>query len=771
MDTEYKGPGYVSVLHEIRQRGLRNSVWRAGYELRKRLGWVESHFRTDPLGIDELCGLFGARPSSAAELRRLLRATVAKTFIINPDVREEYVRAVRLHCPNALESLVAAADEICRGRFEFMGHVFDFAGGPIDWHFAPDTGRCWPRVRWNRLNLYGADAAGDVKLTWELNRHQFWPTLARAWWLTGDDTYAQAWVDQITGWLNDNPPEIGVNWLSNLEHAIRMANWWLALAMFLDSPLMSDDLAARILGVMVLKARHILADLDYSRINMANNHLLGDAMGLAVMGLTLPDMAESARWREIGVGTLWNEARRQINPDGTSFECAISYHRFVAYFYVLVVCLCRKAGIGVPDLVGKRLEGMFDFVLNLRRPDGGMPSIGDWDDGRTVVLSEHSLDDFRPMLSTGAVLFRRADLAWAAERLDEETLWLLGPRAADVFTSLQPAPPRQTSLAFAQGGYFISRSDWSDQAFHAAIKNGPFESHTHADLLNVELSAFGRPLLVDPGTYTYNGPWAWRTYFRSTKAHNTVMVDGEGQALAHRVFRWLFPPTGRTLAWHTSPSSPIDYYEGDHNGFRRLSGRPVHRRALWAVRGEYWLVLDTLLGKGRHDLELRLHFDPSLDVVEQDGQFVATGRGGVGARVIACSPTSLNTRIVRGQEDPIEGWHSPGYGRKMPSATGCLAASVHLPAWIAWLVLPYRETPSHVSLRRVKGKETDSAGPTSTAVHLEVELNEVVDTFFYRAVSRPVPVTPAPDEEGSAGAAWVRRDRRNLEVITKWSRG
>ncbi|MBN1347504.1 MAG: alginate lyase family protein [Phycisphaerae bacterium] len=768
MQTEYPGSRLRALLQEIRQRGLGASAWRAGYELKKRLGLTASYFRAEPLESAELCSQFDPPVAGLEELRRRLHERLARVFLISPDAREDYVRAVRRWCPDRIAALRAAADEVARCRFHFMGHTFDFHGGPIDWHWAPERGTSWPRLPWSRISLYGPGVPGDVKLTWELNRHQFWPTLARAYWLTGEDRYVEAWIAQITSWLDDNPPEIGVNWFSNLEHAIRIVNWWIALGMFLPAPQLSDDLVGRILGTMVLKARHIVADLDHTRINMPNNHLLGDSMGLAVMGLLLPDLPESHRWRELGLETLWSEAQRQIHPDGASFECAISYHRFVAYFYVLTAGLCEKIGVEVPDLVRRRLEGMFEFAMHLRRPDGGMPSIGDWDDGRTVVLSEQALSDFRPMLSTGAVLFGRSDMAHSAGRLDEETLWLVGPEAGETFDELTPRPPDGTSRCFSDGGYFISRTDWTDQAFYCVVRNGPFESHTHADLLNVEMAAFGEPLVVDPGTYTYNGPWAWRTYFRSARAHNALLVDGRGQTFAHRIFRWLWPPQGQTLAWHAGQR--VDYYEGQHDGFRHLAGGLVHRRVVLTVRGEYWLVLDGLLGRGEHEAELRLQLAPTLDVAEQEGLLFLTGPGGVGATISTWCSRAARIGIARGEEAPISGWYSPGYGVKTETTTVSLSASGELPLWIAWLVKPSRGAPAPVRLRPPEDRGHGTGGVPMTRVRLRIEGPEATDVFVYRPAAEPVKTFVAPGLEVPVGSAWARLDSRTGEVRASWSR-
>lgn len=768
MKTEYPGSRYRALLQEIRQRGWRPSAWRATYEVRKRLGLTDSYFRTDPIEPDELFGLFEPALDGPAALRSLLSARLNRSFLIAPDRREDYVRAIHEACPERLEPLRRTADELAEGRFEFMGKRFDFTDRDIDWSYEPESGRSWPHKLWTRFGLYDADAPGDVKFTWEPNRHQFWPTLGRAYWLTGDERYAEAWVRQITSWLDANPPEIGVNWRSNLEHALRIINWWIALAMFIPSRAVTDELLCRIVGTMVLKTRHILADLDYSRVNMCNNHLLGDAMGLATMGLVLPELREARRWRDVGLEVLWSQGPEQIHPDGSSFECAISYHRFVAYFYIVVCRLCERTGQAIPETIRQRLEGMFDFVMHLRRPDGGMPSVGDWDDGRAVVLSEQALDDFRPMLSTGAVLYRRGDLAWAAGRLDEETIWLLGPQAVDVFAGLDPTPPTQTSRAFPDGGYHISRSGWDADAHYALIRNEEFESHTHADLLNVELAANRQRLLVDPGTYTYNGPWSWRTYFRSARAHNALLVDGQGQTYAHRIFRWVFPPEARTLAWQSSER--VDYFEGQVGGYRGVPGVTGHRRIVLAVRGEYWLILDGLLGRGDHELELPLHMPPEIHVESKTGRLRLSSKAGPIATVLTWGSHAPSVGTARGQEQPIDGWFSPGYGRKVPATSARLRASGPLPIWIAWLVLPHAGTAEEPELHVAGSTEQPHKAGTLMPLRLRIETGRASDMFLYNSAETPVRTYIAPGLELPVGAAWARLEREGGRAGAHWVR-
>ena len=59
----------------------------------------------------------------------------------------------------------------------------------------------------------------------------------------------------------------------------------------------------------------------------------------------------------------------------------------------------------------------------------------------------------------------------------------------------------------------------------------PLYNHGHADALSITLSVGGKETLVDPGTYRYNGEPEFRKYFKGTRAHNTVTIDGLDQAV------------------------------------------------------------------------------------------------------------------------------------------------------------------------------------------------------------------------------------------------
>src|SRR5207237_4403756 len=88
--------------------------------------------------------------------------------------------------------------------------------GSIDWHYDPVHGRRAPRGFWTTIP-YLDRTYGDHKIIWELNRHQHWLALGRAFWLSDGSTYRQTFVRELADWLDDNPPLVGVNGASMLE--------------------------------------------------------------------------------------------------------------------------------------------------------------------------------------------------------------------------------------------------------------------------------------------------------------------------------------------------------------------------------------------------------------------------------------------------------------------------------------------------------------------------------------------------------------------------
>ena len=143
--------------------------------------------------------------------------------------------------------------------------------------------------------------------------------------------------------------------------------------------------------------------------------------------------------------------------------------------------------------------------------------------------------------------------------------------------------------------------------------------HGHYDLLSVEIAAGGRPLVVDPGRYTYSEePPNLRRWFKGTAAHNTVTVDGLDQTPYRRGRPDGPVAEGRLLGRITVPG--LDLLSGEA---RSPVYEAVHTRVVAFVADRYWIVEDRLRGRRAHRYDLRFHLAPeALGETYLDGRSV-----------------------------------------------------------------------------------------------------------------------------------------------------
>jgi Heparinase II/III-like protein/Heparinase II/III N-terminus len=507
--------------------------------------------------------------------------------------------------------LLERAGRILAGRFDLLGLTDLNFGEPIDWHFEPLVGRSSPLVHWSEIDYLDSNLAGDKKITWELNRHQYFATLGRAYWYTSDEDFAETFANHIQSWIAANPPKLGINWASSLEVGFRSISWLWAIHFFRASPSLTPSLFKQILKLLYVHARHLQKYL--STYFSPNTHLTGEALALFYLGLLLPQFRDAPRWRAMGEEILLRELDRHVRPDGVYFEQSSYYHRYTTDFYLHFILLLQANDLEVPNTLIQKLTALLDHLMYITRPDGTTPLFGDDDGGRLIQLDESAPDDFRSTITTGAALLKRGDYKFVGLETSEALFWLMGSAGLAQLNTLETTPPNSASHAFNEGGYYVMRDGWSKENNYLLIDCGPLGGlkcgHAHADTLGFELAARGRTLLVDPGTFTYTGSKAERDYFRSSAAHNTLTIDGESSSIADGPFSWKQVAHARTLKWISE--ARFDFFVGEHDGYLRLSSPALHRRSILFLKNDYWIVVDEIETEGVHDYALQFHFAES----------------------------------------------------------------------------------------------------------------------------------------------------------------
>jgi hypothetical protein len=313
--------------------------------------------------------------------------------------------------------------------------------------------------------------------------------------------------------------------------------------------------------------------------------------------------------------------------------------------------------------------------LRLMTDDHGVrPQIGDDDGGQLFPICGRAAADCRDTLATAAVLLNEPALAVATP--PEETYWLCGPGAAAHHID---GSTRCTSAALPSSGYYVSRTARGDQLIFDAGPHGFLNGgHAHSDALACVLSIAGCPVLVDPGTATYTMDPAMRDRFRGTMMHNTVVLDGRPQSTPHGAFHWQNTATARAPVWRTA--SDCDYVEGTHDAYAPRR----HTRAILAIHGVGWWILDHLLGADTCTAECYWHLHPSWTCAIEHCQHghhghIARLRADTAGHVIA---STANLTLLPPGGHPLAA-HSSVYGLVEPASVVVGAVSATLPTTIA----------------------------------------------------------------------------------------
>lgn len=538
-----------------------------------------------------------------------------------------------------------------------LGHQF---GPEVDWHYNATS-----------------NTSKDSEWTWSLARNGYWIPLARAYRITGDERFAREFVAQLKSFYGAWPvtPHMdqttanmsfpGDAWRS-IEAGIRIYTVWLpALVYFRSSP--SWDTEGWLIYLNAICDHAEFLTRHYSNHQRCSNWLTMESTALFQIGVLFPEFKDAKQWKDAAFRRICHEVRYQFDQDGVHIERTPIYHLVSEIAFLQAYRVATKNGIRVPPYMLPVLENGAEFLMRLVKPDFTIPMIGDADrvsltsrvadtspyEGMNLTTDPIDLNEVRAFFRVMAKLTGRDDFLYFATG------------------RTQGQPPAKKNFAMRESGYYVFRSGWSatDSYFLVTgvqVERGSLAHHTQKDALHLELVIDGQDVLVDTGRFVYdNCSWLdWAAYFQSTRAHNTIGVDGRNMGDLPDT-----PPTVRGIRSYchrVDDNDTLACVELSHNGWSFLEEPVFHRRRVLWLKPDVWLVDDMVTGAGSHVFSLYFNFAEGK--VEADDSAL-THRFISGDSVITCEPLiadGLTAEVFDGSEDPKAGWISYGYSIKHP---------------------------------------------------------------------------------------------------------
>ncbi len=491
--------------------------------------------------------------------------------------------------PYDRDSLIDHANRLCNGEMQYFSYHWGKAGDPPNWFRNPFTGQevSDPKRHWTIIGDF-EKKVGDIKFIWEPSRFNWAPILARACRVTGDAKYLRIFQKWSIDWLAKNPINAGPNWKCGQESAIRLMNLILAIHILNHDPTKFSKYAQSELKLpFKTEWLHFFIDEHLKRIkknisyaiNQQNNHATSEAAGLYIGGLFLERVFSKVKvgqsYKAFGAKCLEKLAAQLIYDDGTFSQHSLNYHRLAVDTFS-IVCFWNQY-FGEEEFSANfydRYRRAIDWQYLMTDESGDGPNMGSNDGALLFHLTACDYRDFRPSLDWALFAFNGSGLAGRG-KWTEAVFWTFGK-------SKSPAKkanlPQRKSVLFPDGGYFRFQGEDSWGVFRLANKKN--HRPVHADALSVDLWYKGENILRDAGSYLYNAEPPWDGYFKSTRAHNTVEVDGRDQMVSFSRFMWLNWTEAKIRHLEIDTENDIDHIEAEHYGYGNGRKGVLHRRAL-----------------------------------------------------------------------------------------------------------------------------------------------------------------------------------------------
>jgi len=499
--------------------------------------------------------------------------TINLLFDIN-NKKEHYIQELRKLGKE--EQIIKQANKICNHIFNLLGSGDINLGKDIKWNEDFKTGFIWGNKFYKKIKQINLNNNSDVKVPRELSRFQHTAILGQAYLISNDLKYVLEFKNQIEDWTKKNPVEMSVNWACTMDVAIRACNWIIGYYFFKSCPKINKEFWIKYNKELYLHGKYIFKNLE--RADQYNgNHYLSDLAGLIWLGLYFKNFKYDKEevknnpktWLDFGLKEFEKEMKNQVNPDGVDYEASTAYHCLVTELFLFTSILCSKNNIIFPKEYRYKLEKMIEFILNITKPNGLIPLLGDMDSGRFIILSDYgNLDkrDFRYLLALGGEYFNRDDFKfYTSNNNNRIPFWCF----ENINKKKEKSSINLESKAYKNSGYYILRND----KIYIIIKCGPNGinangGHTHNDQLSFELNVSGKDFIIDPGTYVYTADYELRNLFRRTSMHNTLQIGNLEQNSFEE--KDLFRINNETKAQLLNFNN--NYFKGRHYGYKDKVG-------------------------------------------------------------------------------------------------------------------------------------------------------------------------------------------------------
>lgn len=486
--------------------------------------------------------------------------------------------------------IIKIADRAIEGKIKAFSSIELNYGNPINWHLNPITGvEVDKSIKWYRISDFDT-SRGDIKVIWEASRFTHFFYFTRAYMITKDEKYYDAFSQQLDHWLKDNSYSYGANYKCGQEATLRMINALMAYSVFKTYGLTGDNDEVNLKEIVKGSYKKVLSNFFYAHKCIKNNHTLSEITGLIIGAWCSDDKSALKKAYYL----MDKEIDYQFKKDGGYIQHSFNYQRFVLQIIEFVCKISKKTGIHLSDHSLDLIKNSALLMYQLQDETGDVPNYGSNDGALIFPVTSSSYRDFRPVINTIYVLIQGERL-YEPGIYDEEILWFSDIKPEDLILSTIS----RESMGFKDSGYYSFRH--KDGFLMITLQD--FKTRPgHMDQLHIDLWHKGANILCDSGTYSY--AINIEKKMGLTAAHNTVMVDNKEQMKKYGPF----------LVYDWTHANDIEFNSNKFRGTMISKNGYSHTREISKNRNSY-IIEDVVVGNFKN---IEVLFNTPCEIVRKE---------------------------------------------------------------------------------------------------------------------------------------------------------
>lgn len=413
------------------------------------------------------------------------------------------------------QSIINEADMAILGKIKGFSSIELDYGNPINWHYSPTTKKLVDNdKKWYQIPDFDKER-GDIKVIWEISRFTHFYCITRAFLITEDIKYYEAFSNQIKSWIDNNEYSYGSNYKCGQESALRMINILMAYTVFKNYGLTTELDDTNVKKIIEGAYKKILSNFFYAHKCIKNNHTFSEICGLIIGAWCCEDNDRLKKAYKL----LDKEIETQFMNDGGYVQFSFNYQRFTLQILECVLKISEKTSMNMSDNSKRIVSDSAYLMYQVQDESGDLPNYGSNDGALIFPVTVCGYRDFRPVINTIYCLINGKRL-YSNGKYDEELLWF--GKNGNLDCSISDI--RRESKSFKDSGIYTLRND---NNYMMIILSDYKTRPAQMDGLHIDLWKNKKNIFCDSGTYSYATDLGKKLAL--TESHNTVQVENREQ--------------------------------------------------------------------------------------------------------------------------------------------------------------------------------------------------------------------------------------------------